>query len=269
MSEEPNNPIDEQEEDSGNKDTKRLRSGFGISLIVHAIILALLIIIPYQILSNSDVANNSSETAKPEKTEEEKKKEQIKKDLAKLKPEDDGELVPKETVLEKVEEFRKVTESLSEEEKQEKLDAVGQQLENLSSEEAVSDIANKLSGYFETEKRASAPRENVSGTFESNTSQIFDVKKTFDENGSISYIATLVDAKGRTMDIPLGKEDGASLYQTFQTLKKFPLAQKVYRDIAMPLLDKMAAADKELEKTKKLLEEKQAQEKEKQVPQEK
>ncbi len=44
------------------------------------------------------------------------------------------------------------------------------------------------------------------------------------------------------MDVEMTAEEGETAYRTMQTLKKFPLAQSVYRQIAMPLLDKAAAA---------------------------
>jgi len=38
--------------------------------------------------------------------------------------------------------------------------------------------------------------------------------------------------------------DGAPLYETMQRLKTIPLAQKLYRQIAMPLLDKLIRKNK-------------------------
>ena len=37
----------------------------------------------------------------------------------------------------------------------------------------------------------------------------------------------------------MSNEEGETVYQTFQTMKRFPMAQGLYRSVVMPLMQKM------------------------------
>ena len=57
-------------------------------------------------------------------------------------------------------------------------------------------------------------------------------------------MTVLVDASGRTYEIEMTEEEGEQAYRTMETLSKYPLANKVYRQIAMPLIDQALAKRK-------------------------
>ena len=90
--------------------------------------------------------------------------------------------------------------------------------------------------------------DTVAEAFDFDTAQLHDVTKLDQEDGSVKYLSVLVDAQGRTMDVEMSGEEGETAYQTMQTLKKFPLAERVYRQIAMPLIDQAIAASDATEK---------------------
>jgi hypothetical protein len=113
-------------------------------------------------------------------------------------------------------------------------------LEKISDADSVDAMADKFHQWLGTKKRASQPAEEpVAGKFDFDSAQIHEVKREQGEDGTWEYICVLVDAEGRSMETELDEIEGEKQYRTFQRLKQFPLAEKVYRDIAMPLLDKM------------------------------
>lgn len=126
---------------------------------------------------------------------------------------------------------------------QEKLDDFARQasrLEKVSDAKSIDAMSDKFHEWLGTKPRASQPAEGpVVGKFDFDTAQIHEVKREQGEDGTWKYICVLVDAEGRSMETELDPIEGEKQYRTFQRLKQFPLAEKVYRDIAMPLLDKM------------------------------
>ena len=134
-------------------------------------------------------------------------------------------------------------ESKPEEEQLTALEEKASELEKLASEESVDEISEKFHKWSNTSKRASAPAEEpVDGEFDFDTAQLHDVTKRDLEDGSVKYLTVLVDAHGRTMDVEMTAEEGETAYRTMQTLKRFPLANQVYRQIAMPLIDQAIAS---------------------------
>ena len=113
-------------------------------------------------------------------------------------------------------------------------------LEKISDAESIEAMSDKFHQWLGTKKRASQPAaEPVAGKFDFDSAQIHEVRREQAEDGTWSYICVLVDAEGRSMETELDDIEGEKQYRTFQRLKQFPLAEKVYREIAMPLLDKM------------------------------
>jgi hypothetical protein len=73
-------------------------------------------------------------------------------------------------------------------------------------------------------------------------------------DGTWKYQSVLVDAEGRTMQIEMDAASGESSYRTLQTLKAYPLAEKIYRQVTMPLLDKLIKAGEQAARTAQDLE---------------
>ena len=52
----------------------------------------------------------------------------------------------------------------------------------------------------------------------------------------------MVDDSGREMEVPMTEAEGEGMYQTFQQMKKFPVAAGIYRKVVMPMIQKTLEA---------------------------
>lgn len=121
------------------------------------------------------------------------------------------------------------------------LETLGRRLQNVGSEESVAELSGTLNKWLGAEDRTTelAPEMNKTAEpFDATTAQISDVQK-IESEGSVTYIAILVDASGQSAEAELDEIDGPQLYETFQLIKRFPLMEMVYRRTVMGLLDKL------------------------------
>lgn len=140
-------------------------------------------------------------------------------------------------------------EELDDDEKLANLEAQVNRLNALATEESVDQLVPRIQQWFGTEARASKPAtEEVEGPFDSDTAQFHEVRRLETASGRFQYVGVMVDAQGRTLEVEMDAEQGKKSYDTMQLLKDNPLADRVYRRMAMPLLDKMIQARKQLEK---------------------
>ena len=158
--------------------------------------------------------------------------------------------VPADLLRSNVEKAIAKSESLDE---QEQLDKLGEQIEKLDAtvaEESIDELTGRFHEWTGTEQRASQPAGHpVEGTFDSHTAQFHDVTRIKGPDDRWQYRSILVDAEGRTLEVDLDPEDGRRVYETMQRLRGSPLAEKLYRQIAMPLLDKILKAQENLDKS--------------------
>ncbi len=80
------------------------------------------------------------------------------------------------------------------------------------------------------------------GVFDISTAQIHDITRQQAADGKWTYQSVLVDKAGRTQSVELPSTEGEATYNTFQQLKKFPLADGIYRKIVMPMLQNTLSA---------------------------
>jgi hypothetical protein len=125
----------------------------------------------------------------------------------------------------------------SDEERLSELEKQAARLEKIASEQSVDEIAVKVRDWMHTPERAGHPAAAVDGEFDFDTAQIHEVLRT-GASDRYTYHAVLVDAHGRTFKVEMTAAEGQRAYATLQSLKSFPLADKVYRQIAMPLIDR-------------------------------
>ena len=81
-----------------------------------------------------------------------------------------------------------------------------------------------------------------SGDLDPETAQIHDVQRKRNDSGQWEYMSILVDARGRTQEVPLSPQEGETVYATFEQMKRFPMADGIYRQVVMPLIQKTIAA---------------------------
>lgn len=141
----------------------------------------------------------------------------------------------------RLERARKAAQDQSSEKQLADLEKLGRQLEQVSNRDSIEQTSQTLSQWLGVSQRTTQPAkpaEEAAGEFDSATAQISDVRRVESTDG-VTFIATLVDAQGHTVETPLDESDGQRLYETFQLIKRFPLLDAVYRGTVMGLLDKL------------------------------
>lgn len=119
-----------------------------------------------------------------------------------------------------------------------RLERYAARLESLTSNESL----NSMSSVLPQNAGATQPAEEpVAGEFDWDTAQIHDVRREEAGDGW-RYIATMLDSEGRTTETELPADVGETTWKTMETLKRFPFADKVYRQYAMPVIEKAMKA---------------------------
>ena len=117
-----------------------------------------------------------------------------------------------------------------------------QRLEKISSPESVDTITTTIAGTLGLEPGATS-QEDATGTFDLDSAQLHDVLRKPDPDGGWAYESVLVDAAGRTVKVPMSAADGEPAYQAFEQMRRFPMAAGIYRQIVMPMMQKMLQAE--------------------------
>ncbi len=97
-----------------------------------------------------------------------------------------------------------------------------------------------------TQSRVDHPKVLSSpAVFDVDTAQFHDIRRETTPASSWRYVCILIDAQGYLFEVEMNAEDGRRLYETMQRVKQSPLLERVYRQIAMPLLDQMLHSARE------------------------
>ncbi|MEO1525836.1 MAG: hypothetical protein AAFX06_10390 [Planctomycetota bacterium] len=132
---------------------------------------------------------------------------------------------------------------LPDEQKLSELEKNLQRLESIADTESVQQVSEKIAGSLGLDVDQYADKAAPSdGQFNIDTSQLSDVKRIKNEKGGWSYESVMRDADGREMTVPLTEAEGESLYQTFQLMKQYPMAEGIYRSVVMPMMQKILEA---------------------------
>jgi hypothetical protein len=122
----------------------------------------------------------------------------------------------------------------------EDLSKLSQRLTQVSSEQSVEEVNRTIGRILGQTERATAPvATKPGGPFDYNSAQVHDVRKETLPSGEIRYMATMVDAAGRTLEVELDPLNGEQAFRTMQIVKSNPLLESVYRGVVMGLIDKM------------------------------
>lgn len=131
-------------------------------------------------------------------------------------------------------------EQLSDDEQLARLKSLTGQLNRISTDDSVAAATGRLAEMLGTDERAGQPAaESVPGEFDFDTAQVHDVQRSEREPGQFEYVAILLDSQGRTLETPLSPAEGEQLYKVMELVKSNPLLERIYRGVAMSLLDKM------------------------------
>ena len=115
-------------------------------------------------------------------------------------------------------------------------------LNSISNAESVSQASQTIAKTLSLAPGAVPRSESPSGIFDSETAQIHDVIRERDGDTGWSYKSVLVDSAGRTQTVAMPPGEGETSYNTFQQLKNYPMAEGIYRQLVMAMLQKMIGA---------------------------
>lgn len=150
------------------------------------------------------------------------------------------EVISDDVVAERISDAVEQAQQLDDDQKVDRLTVLAERLEDVSSQQSIDELAGAFQQWLGTSSRASEPAaEPPPGDFDFDTAQLHDVRRMEPDDGGVRYLIVMLDAAGRTVEIEVSREEGETAYQTMQRLKSFPLAEKLYRQITMPLLDKL------------------------------
>lgn len=135
----------------------------------------------------------------------------------------------------------KRADSLDPEQQFQKLQAASKRLSQLSSDKSVGEMSDQLRKVLDLSERATQPVADAAETdgFDAESAQLHDVLKEVSDDGKDRYVAVLLDAQGRTSKFPLSEDEGKKLHRLMKLIKSNPLLERVYRELAMPLLDQL------------------------------
>lgn len=239
---------------SPEKPKRRLRLGLAVSIIVHSCLLVALVVIPYKVWFSGKKGASGGDAGSVAKREGKSEVPPEEPGVIKATPEQTAraEKVMTDKVTTELDSAIEDAKQLSDEEKLAKLDKLADKLDKVSSEKSLDELSKSLQGFLGTKERATEPaKEPVAGQFDYDTAQFHDVKREeLADGGGFVYKSVLLDAAGRTVEVEMDIEEGERTYNALALVKGNPLLEKVYRQITIPLLDKLIkAADKAGEQT--------------------
>ncbi|WP_182870445.1 hypothetical protein [Stieleria mannarensis] len=225
----------------------RNRKAIVISLAFHACLLAVLLVwyVPRgDVASPPMVTTNTADESPPPSPASPIVAEQV--DLPQVDlPQPD---VPPDQIQRSVDSQIKATEKLSDQQKLTELERNLKRLESVASEQSVQQVSSTIARSLGLDVDQYATKEPPGeGEFDIDTAQLSDVVRTRDESGAWQYETVMVDAQGRQMRVPTDAASGQQLYDTFELMKRYPMARGVYQSVVMPMLQSMLEAPKEID----------------------
>ena len=218
---------------------QRVRRAIVVSIVVHLIGLIALLCwyIPAnkpQLTDQSPATNESSNDTAPRNPP------------APVEPASPrGDEVSGDEIQKSLESQIEAAKQIPDEQKLDQLEKNLKRLESISSPESASEAAAKVSsslGLDSDQYVTKKPEEVASGEIDINKAQLADVKRTRNPDGGWNYFSTLVDDQGRELEVPMTEVEGDAIYETFQQMKKFPVAAGIYRSVVMPMMQKILDA---------------------------
>jgi len=153
--------------------------------------------------------------------------------------------IPAEQIEKSIEAQMEQVARLSDEEKLTELEKNLQRLESISDTESVQQMTTTIANTLGLDSQQYDPtKEAAEGSFDFDSAQLYDVTRQRGDDGQWQYESILVDSAGRKMNVPMGTGEGETMYSTFEQMKKYPLAEAIYRGVVMPMLQRMIESEK-------------------------
>lgn len=150
--------------------------------------------------------------------------------------------IPPEQIVASVESQIEAVEALSDDRKLSELEKSLARLDAVATEESVEEVTAIIGRSLGLEAGPVPSTQPPDGLFDPETAQIQDVTRVQNPRGGWEYQSVLVDAQGRTQTVPMRGAEGETAYRTFEQMKKYPLAEGIYRQLVMPMIQKMIQA---------------------------
>jgi hypothetical protein len=120
------------------------------------------------------------------------------------------------------------------------LDNMSRRLESVASEQSIDALADNFQSWMQLSSRATEPTAPATiSEFDIASAQLHDIKRLETPKGGYEYLAVLIDSNGRTIETKMTESEGRETYELMQRMKANPLLEKIYRRIAMPVLDRL------------------------------
>jgi hypothetical protein len=227
--------ITEQAEPAATPQRSRYRPAIIVSVVVHLVLAAVLLFwyLPKRNQADSETRQASATAPASQRGESQKPP-----------PPEPVADVPNEQIEKSVQSQIEQVKQLPDEKKLSELEKNLRRLDAIANPESVEDVSGKIASTLGLNTEQYQPKATpAAGVFDANTAQLQDVTRTRSASGMWQYESVLVDAGGRTMKVPMSAAEGETVYNTFEQMKKFPLAQGIYRSVVMPLIQKMLSAE--------------------------
>jgi hypothetical protein len=150
--------------------------------------------------------------------------------------------VPPEQIQASIESQIKQVQSLSDEAKLSELEKNLKRLESISTEASVQEVTATIADSLGLQSGVEPSEQDVAGSFDHDTAQLHDVARRRSDSGSWQYECVLVDAQGRTQSVPMTEAEGEPIFQAFEKMKQYPMAAGIYRQVVMPMIQKLIEA---------------------------
>jgi hypothetical protein len=120
------------------------------------------------------------------------------------------------------------------------LDIKLRQLDTFIDKKTVDETAQAISSTFFLDQNQYRIRDvPVAGPLNTDTAQILDIVQAKGDAGNDAYLATMIDIDGHQAQVEITESEGKVAYEAFQKMKKFPAAEGLYRQVVMPMLQKI------------------------------
>jgi hypothetical protein len=152
--------------------------------------------------------------------------------------------VPPEQIEASIQSQIKQVERLSDDAKIAELEKNLRRLESIATEASVQEVTTTIANSLGLEPGPGPSEQPSSGPFDHDTAQLHDVLRNHSDSGSWEYEFVMVDAAGRTQTVPMTAAEGEPVYEAFDKMKQYPMAAGIYRQLVMPMIQKLIEASK-------------------------
>lgn len=224
------------------------RRALSVSLLFHLLLIGILFLwyVPSRILpdQNSGTAEVQSETSAPSAAS-----------TAPVPPKPDAAVrdpqVPSDQIEASIDSQIEAVEKLSDERKLSELEKQLARLQAMATQQSVRQTTETIADSLGLEPGPEPANDPIEGTFDPESAQIHEVTRVRDAAGNWQYLSILVDARGQTREVPMSSVEGEAAYRTFEQLKRYPMADGIYRQLVMPMLQRMIQAGDLIDKAQR------------------